>query len=399
MAATARAPSPSLISIAEIKDRLLARLDLVVAHYAPPANGSYQKGALYFTLNPGRADRTVGSFCIHMAGGKAGQWVDYAVSGTEGHGDVIDLIGLSLGLSDPTAKIKAAREWLGLDTEDPATRRSRDQHAAQLRAERERRAVVDEQARAKNRDRAYALWLSGQEAIIGTPVDAYLKGRGIDLSILSHPARAVRFHPECRYYFDTELVNDTTGEVTKGKAWRPMPAMLTAIARGPKIIDCHRIYLARRADGSWGKADLPDGKKVFTDYTGGCARLSGEAGPRGGHLRLAQAPQGARVYIAEGIENALSLVALRALSGKPPAFVVAAGSIWNMAHVELPAQIGEVVLLADNDQHDQARDGLRRAQKAHQDKGRTVRTWASPIAGEDINDALKRALQDQKGAA
>lgn len=393
---------PHTISIDELKDRLLAQLDAVVHHFAPPAPGSYTKAGLYWTLNPGRADRNVGSFCIHMSGPRAGQWVDYAMGGgRDAHGDVIDLIGMSLGIDQPAARIKAAREWLGLDTEDPATRRQREAQAAKLRAEREAKAAAEAEGRAKRQKVAAAVWLSGQAQILDTPVDHYLRGRGISLSALPHLPGAIRFHAECRYYFQEDLVDDQTGEVTTRTRWRPVPAMLTAIARGPRIIDCHRTYLDRRPDGSWGKLAVDDAKKVFGDYTGGCARLCGPLGPRGGIQKLRQAQPGAHVLVAEGIENALSAIALRALTGRPPIYVVAACMGANLGRVDLPEAVTEVTLAADNDAHPTGREALQRAIEAHRRAGRLVRVWRSPVPGEDLNDALRRALkeQEERGAA
>lgn len=385
-------PARQTVSIEEIKDRLLARLDLLVHQLAPPAKGSYTKGGLYYTLNPGRADNSVGSFVVHMSGPKAGQWIDYAVPGREGRGDIIDLFGLAWGIATPAGRIKAAREWLGLDTEDPATRRAREAEAERLKRDRARQAR-DARARAEHQRRiAEAVWLSADAQILGTPVDAYLAGRGIDLRALPHLPRAIRFHPACRYYFDEELVDPETGEVRRNRGWRPLPAMVTAIARGPKVIDCHRTYLEPAPGGGWRKLAAEDAKKVFADYTGGSARLCGQLGPRGGMLKLARAPQGSRAFVAEGIENALSLIALRALAGHPPAFVVAACMGFNLAHVELPDAVTEVVLAADNDSHEHGRATLDRAVKAHRERGRLVRVWRSDVPGEDLNDALRRAL-------
>ncbi|MES2667440.1 MAG: toprim domain-containing protein [Pseudomonadota bacterium] len=386
------------ISTDDLKDRLLAQLDLLVHQFAPPANGSYTKGELYFTLNPGRADRHVGSFCIHMSGAKAGRWIDYA-SGDRG--DVIDLIGLNLGITDPAAKFREARAWLGLDTEDPATRRRREEQAARMKQQREAQAAQEAERRARQRKTAQAVWLSAEPNIIGTAVDFYLRGRGIDLSLLPHIPGAIRFHPECRYYFTAEVEDPETGEITTRHRYRPMPAMVTAIARGPKIIDCHRTYLERGGDGIWRKAAVEDAKKVFGDYTGGSVRLCGAPGPRGGRLKLRDAPQGARVFVAEGIENALSLIMLRHLEGLPPDFVIAAGMIANLAHVDLPATVASVVLAADNDSGAQAGDMLDRAIKAHAKAGREVRVWRSDTPGHDLNDDLQAVLAAMKleGAA
>jgi Toprim domain len=402
-------PRQQTLSTDELKSRLLARIDEVVHRFAPEANGSYHKGNLYFTLNPGRADRNVGSFCVTLDGPYAGQWRDYAVPGREGRGDIIDLIGLSLGIASPAEKFKAAREFLGLDTEDPVTRRKREDHAARMRREREARKANEAEQLEKTRKLAHAIWLSGQERLIGTPVDHYLAGRSIHLATLPHMPAAIRFHPACRYYWEEEKIDPETGEVLcsaetgrplMARRFREMPAMLTAIARGSRIVDCHRTYL-ERVDGRWVKARVEDAKKVFTDYTGGSARLCGELGPRGGHLKLGMAPDGATVYVTEGIENALSLAALRALTGRPPAFIVAAGSLWNMAHVDLPTAIGTVVLAADNDSHPQAQEGLKAAVKFHAGRGREVCVWRSAVPGEDLNDALQCAMAESRkeGAA
>jgi hypothetical protein len=388
-------PTPQTLSTDALKSRLLARAEELIYRLAPPAKGSHEKGDRYFTLNPGRADRTVGSFYVTLRGPYAGQWRDFAVPGREGRGDIIDLIGLSLSINSVAEKFKVAREMLGLDTEDPATRRRREAHAARMKAEREARKAAQAEEAKKTRKLAAAIWLSGQAELSGTPVDFYLRGRGIDLARLSHMPGAIRFHPACRYYYPEDQVDPETGEVLTVTRWRPMPAMLTAFAMGREIIDCHRTYL-EKVDGRWVKARVDAAKKVFGDYTGGSARLSGEAGPRGGHLTLRQAPQGARVFITEGIENALSLAMLRSLRGLPPAYIIAAGMVWNLGRVELPPEVTSVTLAADNDQGEQAQAALAEAVELHAARGREVRVWRS-----DVPDALRRALAEerQEGAA
>lgn len=396
------------VTIEEIKDRLLAQIDSVVDRYAPAAPGAYHKGALYFTLNPGRADRNVGSFCVHMSGPKAGRWIDYAVGGPEGRGDLIDLIGLYSGIISPAEKIREARRFLGLDTEDPATRRQRDDHARRLRAEREAKDRDRAAELQKVQKRAEGLFLSAKPGLRGTPVDYYLRGRGIDLSKVGHAPGAIRFHPEC--WFVPEVREETedpeTGEViTRVERGKPIkvPAMLSAIALKGRIIAVHRTYLAQ-VGGAWVKntalPGLPKGKWVSNDYTGGCVRLSNGLGPRGGKAApLSQCAPGTKLLIAEGIENGLSAIMLRALAGLEPMRTIATCMAWNMSQVELPEAVSEVVLAADNDLHPQARAMLDRAVAAHQAAGRVVRVWRSEVPGEDMNDALKRALREQEGAA
>lgn len=390
-------------SIEAIKQMLIDRIEDVVHQFAPPADGSYRKGEHYYTLNPGRADRSVGSFVVHMSGPRVGQWHDYAMTGREAHGDLIDLIGMSINLTNAAEKVREARRWLGLEADTPEARRARAQAAERGRA---RRAEEERQKRARaeaNKRYARGLWLSGLPDIIGTPVDHYLMGRGIDLRALPRLPRAIRFHPEVTYIEERAAHDPETGEVATDAQGRPLvdrvrvklPAMLSSIVDGRgEIVACHRTYLAKRPDGSWGKAAVPDAKKVLGDYRGGCVRLSTGTGPRGGKAApLNDCPPGTRVFVAEGIETALSALVLR-----PEARVVAAVSLRGMAAVDLPANVAEVVLVADHDTHPQAQAAFQVAIEAHAKAGRVVRVWRSPEAGEDLNDALMRAMKE-RGAA
>ncbi|HMO07046.1 MAG TPA: toprim domain-containing protein [Paracoccaceae bacterium] len=380
------------LTIDDIKDRLLAQIDTVVHRYAPPAPGSYTRQGLYFTLNPGRADRSVGSFAVHMGGPKAGRWNDYA---TGDHGDIIDLIRLALGC-DAAQAIREARALLGLDHESPEVTRERERAAQDARRRRAAAEAAEAEARARAQSRAAALWLSAREGLRGTPAELYLRERrGIDLAVIGRQPGALRYHPAVTYA--DEVTDPETGEITD--RYRRMPAMLAAIVRGGRIVACHRTYLALAPDGRWDKAPVPDAKKVLAPgWSGGCVRLSTGLGPRGGKAsRLSECPPGSRVYIAEGIETGLSAVVLR-----PEARVVAAVSLSNMGAVELPANVAEVVLIADDGPaaHPQAAAALDRAVAAHAAAGRRVRLWRSDVPGEDLNDALRRVQRErEEGAA
>lgn len=376
-------------SIEQIKAMLTDRIDQVVARYAPPAAGSHTTQGRYFTLNPGRADRNVGSFYVTMAGPKAGAWIDHA---TGQHGDLIDLIGLALGFSDARDQIREARAFLGLETETPELRRARERAADAARQRRRAEAEAEKARAMRSRKGAQALWLSAQERISATPVELYLRARGIDLARLGRQPRAIRYHPACSYVGREEFdqVDEATGEITR--AWRnlppvPMPAMVTAITDGRgNHVATHRTYLAIGPDGRWGKAPVPDPKKVLGQFAGGAVRLWSGAGPRGGKgARLSDCPPGTRVYLAEGIETALSVVVLR-----PEARVLAAVSLSNMGAVDLPPNVAEVVLVSDGDDHPQARAALGRAVAAHAAAGRVVRVLPA-TGGQDLNDRLRAA--------
>lgn len=384
-------------SIDEIKELIIARMGEFAYHYAPPAKGSYEDKGKYFTLNPGRADRSVGSFVIHLTGRKAGKWEDFA---TGQHGDVFDLIGLSLGLGNMVDQLREARSFLGLHTHSPEEARERD---VALAAARERRRAAEEAIR-RDMDRASrraeAMWLSAEPQIKGTPVDFYLKGRGIDLTTIGHQPRALRYHAACRYHFEDK----STGELIEFDG----PAMVAAMTNlAGRIVAVHRTWLAINPDtGRWGKIRIPHpsepgemlpAKKVFAWGEGCAIRLSSGLGPKGGKgAPLNRCPPGTRVYISEGIETALSARILR-----PDARVLAAYSLSNMGRVGLPREVSEVVLITDHDLAPQALAQLNEAIAQHQAEGRTVRVWKSDRPGEDLNDALMRAIAEEQreGAA
>lgn len=375
------------VSIEEIKAMLTARAADVAQHYAPPAPGSYLEKGGWWTLNPGRADRSVGSFVVWVSGPKMGQFRDFA-SGD--YGDLLDLIRLQLGCSAADA-LREARGFLGLQADDPAAARRRAEaieRGRKLRAEAMAQARAEAARRAKQ---ARAIWLSGREGLRGTPVESYLRdGRGIDLAQLGRQPRALRYVPDLFYsHTDRE-----TGEVIEGR-W---PAMVALVVNGRgEAVAVHRTWLAQARGGGWGKAPVPAAKKVLGDYAGASIHIWSGLGPRGGKGGpLSRAAPGSRVYLTEGIEDALSVVALM-----PGARVLAAISLSNLGQVVLPDAIGAVTIVADRDPGKEAREALERAVQAHGAAGREVRLWQNAHGGKDLNDALcaaRSAGNQTKGA-
>lgn len=373
-------------SLDEIKGLLLAQRHAVARHYAPAAPGSYTDGGQYWTLNPGRADNSVGSFVVTLEGAKAGRWNDYA---TGDHGDLIDLIALSLGCTLSEA-VREARSWLGLahdSPEDAARRKAAAERALRLAAE---ARAKDAEAKERRRRGALALWLSGEEKIRGTPVEFYLRDtRCIDLARLGRQPGALRYHPAVRY----RHLDRKTGEVWDGE----YPAMLAIVNDGQgRAVACHRTWLAPDGRGGWDKAPVPKAKKVLGDYAGGSIHLWRGIGPRGGAGKpLSDAPDGSAVWISEGIEDALSAAILL-----PEARVIAAISLSNFGGVALPPAIAEVTLIADNDPKPEQQAALAQAVAAHSRAGRTVRVWQNHEGGKDLNDALRaRILRERDNHA
>ena len=352
---------------------LLERVGQVVYHYAPPAGRHFEDKGKYFTLNPGRADKTVGSFYVHLTGPKAGNWTDHA---TGEFGDILDLIGLSIGGKTADA-LREARTYLGLRNETDEDRARRAAAVARAKAERERAAADEEEKRAKRAKQALAIWLDAQPKIKGTPVEFYLRDtRGIDLARIGRQPRALRFSPECYY----SGVNPETGERISGN-WPAMVALVNDVAGKPVAV--HRTYLARTR-GQWHKAHLPKSKKVLGDYAGCAINIWSGRGPRGGKpSSLPACPPDTHVFITEGIEDALSAVTLI-----PHARIIAAISLSNIGGVQLPDNVTRVTLIADQDENDQARAQLKRAIGQHVAAGRKVHLWQNKHGGKDLNDLL-----------
>lgn len=376
------------LSVEDVKALLHDQRHRLAYHYAPAVQGSYEDKGGWWTVNPGRPggrpDKSVGSFVVWLDGPRAGKWKDFA---TGDGGDLLDLIARSLGCDLKTA-FREARSFLGLQSdapEDIARRKAAAERARAERAEAERKARADA---ARARKRAFALWLSGQERIAGTPVEAYLRDRrGIDLRQLGHQPRALRYHPEC--YFGQ--MDPETGEVLKGKG-PAMLALATDLAGNP--VTCHRTWLAIGPDGRWDKAPLPKPKMVLGPYKGGAIRIWRGLGPRGGRGKsLAEVEPGARVYLTEGIEDALSVAMLL-----PQARVIAAIANTNFANVELPPAVTQVVIVADQDEDPDVRAVTDRAAEAHRRAGRQVALWRNMHGGKDINDALRQAREGNEGA-
>jgi len=366
--------APPKYSIQEIKDMLLAQVGQVAYRYAPPAGRHFEDKGKYFTLNPGRPDKTVGSFYVQLTGPKAGNWTDHA---TGEFGDILDLIGLSIGTKDAGVILREARTYLGLRDETDQDRARRAAAVARAKADRERAAAIDAEKRAKRADQALAIWLDAQPKIKGTPVEFYLRDtRGIDLARIGRQPRALRFSPDC-YFSDTD---PDTGEHTSGK----LPAMVALVndVTG-KPVAVHRTYLAQTR-GQWHKARLSCPKKVLGDYAGAAINIWSGTGPRGGKpSSLPACPPDTRVFITEGIEDALSAVTLI-----PHARIIAAISLSNIGGVQLPDNVSKVTLIADLDENDQAQAQLQRAIGLHVAAGRKVHLWQNQHGGKDLNDLL-----------
>lgn len=305
------------------------------------------------------------SMAVHLTGDRAGVWCDFSGADRD-RGDALDLVAQVCCSGDKKRAFAWALAWLGLERADPRTLEIQRRRIADDSKARKQRSLDDEKRRAGNAQRIY---LSSAPKIAGTPVEAYLRGRGMDFSQLGRVSRALRYHPSLQ---NTE----------SGRAW---PAMVAAI-NDPQgnFAAVHRTWLEIHADGRVSKAPLRDPKLSLGRYVGGGIRLW--RGETGKPFKDAQA--GEWITIGEGIEDTLT-----AVLAKPELRAMAAVSLSNMGTIVLPAAIEGVFILAQNDgDNPDAARALERAIRNFQAAGKRVRLARPPAHVKDINELLQNSI-------
>jgi putative DNA primase/helicase len=189
---------------------------------------------------------------------------------------------------------------------------------------------------------ARRIWRAARDAR-GSPVARYLGGRGITMP----PPRSLRYVPALRRPDGTYA-----------------PAMVARVD-GPDgvLIGVHRTWLARDAAGIWRRRD----RAML-----GCAA--------GGAVRLAPAAE--VLLIGEGIETVLATMQATAMPGW------AAMSTSGLMALVLPAVVGNVIILADNDLSGAGERAAIAAAARWLPEGRRVRIAMPPASGTDFADVL-----------
>ena len=246
------------------------------------------------------------------------------------HGDVFDYLRRAQGM-----ELREAFEYLvieaGMISDREGSRRPTQQPMAPPQ-------VRDDSA---GRMRAALdIWRASRDPT-GTPAEDYLRGRGITIPI----PHTIRWHPGLRHA-DTGL---------------DLPCMVAAACNVErKITGIQRTYLT--FDGR--KAPLRRPRMALGTLTGGAVRL---------------APTTDRVWLAEGIEDALALMQMM----NEPAWAVLGTSGYKT--VELPENIKQVILAPDGDDAGQA--VIREIANRLAGQGRDVRAAKLP-PGKDWVDML-----------
>jgi hypothetical protein len=224
--------------------------------------------------------------------GAAGHWTDAA---TTEHGDLLDVIRESCGLTSFGDVAEEARRFLSLPQVAPVA------------------AIDPAPARvATGSPEAARRLIAMAQPIRGTPVETYLAGRCI---LPVHDAGALRYHPRCYYQPD-----DGTPAVRR-------PAMIGSVTdlRG-RITGAHRTWLA--PDGS-GKAAVTTPRRAMGNLLGHAVRFGAAEDV---------------LVVGEGIETMLSLRAV--LPEMPMAAALSAG---HMGALEIPRTLRRLYIARDAD--------------------------------------------------
>jgi hypothetical protein len=199
---------------------------------------------------------------------------------------------------------------------------------------------------AKRTQTALAIWQSAKPAQ-GTPVEAYLASRGIDLSVPD----ALRFHAGLKH--------------PSGSVWPAMVALVTNGATGTAVA-VHRTFIVRNGKS---KAPVNPQKMMLGPVRGAAVRLG--------------TPQADRpLAVSEGLETGLSVMVA---CGIP---VWAALSANGIRALVLPPVAREVIIIADHDANGIGESAARDAGLRWRKEGREVRIAMPPERGTDFADVL-----------
>lgn len=367
------------LGIGDIKPMLQRRAAELVRQLCP---GGRKEGRTWTCPNPRRGKDGAGSFVVWLTGEAAGAWKEYDAGDCE-KGDILQLIVYTGQAPDLPAALKWAKDWLGLTTAAaPEIVRLREEHASRERE----RDEAEQKRREWLRTASKAIWLGAKPLKPGDPGWIYLEdARGIDLAALTKKRadalRSIRVHPRLEYRWpdaDSTPIEWRTLRPRSGTSFHPALVCALSPANDGPNAGVHRTYLA--SDGL-SKARVIKAKKMMGQQLGCAMKVwRGETGLSG--RDAAKKGLKGTLVLTEGLEDALSCAV-----STPEHRVWAVGSLAGLNALPWPACASEIIVFADNDWKDQARDALDRAVARLAQLG-PVKIARSPI-GKDANDLLR----------
>jgi hypothetical protein len=301
---------------------------------------------------------------IVIAGTKIAKWQNFGsgAAGTSG----LSLIRDAFCGGDHRAAFRWALNWLG----EGASAAPLPASAAPLPASAAPLPPAHKPLPARNAG-AIGMFLHAWPMDWDGPVGCYLAGRGIDPAAFGHASiGSLRFHPQC-WNVETNT---------------HLPAMV-AVVIDPLTrvhIATHRTWLAGGGH-TWRKAPLETPKKLLGPGLGGIIPLTRGASGK----PLARAPDGDAALLGEGIENTLTVA-----QWFPERRALAYVSAGNLAALELPETLADLVLVMDRDGENEAVTQLRRDTMLHwSEEGRAVAQWVPPAGFKDANAYWQSELE------
>lgn len=312
----------------ELARRLARQAEAVCRHYLPAGHREGRYWLVGDVRNtPGR------SMFVRLTGpeagkGAAGKWTDAA---SAEHGDLLDVIRESCGLTDFKDVADEARAFLSLPRPEPEP-------------DRQRRPTTAPTGSSEAARRLFAM----SQPITGTVAEAYLRKRGITAL---HGTGSLRFHPRCYYRPDEYLPTET---------WPAMIASVTDLAG--RITGAHRTWLSPDGDG---KAPIDTPRRAMGDLLGHAVRFG-----------VTQDVMAA----GEGIETMLSLRCVL-----PTMPMVAALSAAHLSAILFPDILRRLYIARDDDP---AGDGAMAALIDRAEQAGIEAIVLSPALG-DFNEDLR----------
>jgi hypothetical protein len=298
----------SRLDASELARRLARQAEAVCRSYlsAGRRQGKYwQVGDVRNT--PGR------SLFVRLKGpetgrGAAGHWRDAA---TGEHGDLLDVIRESLGLTDFADVLDEARRFLSL----PPTESEREHCRAAMprRPWRPTKASLLGVGSSEAARRLFAM----ARPIQGTLAQAYLRKRGITIL---HGTGNLRFHPRCFYRPEAHEAIET---------W---PALIAAVTDlSGRVTGLQRTWLdpAGFSEASLGKAPIDTPRRAMGELLGHAVRFG---------------VPGSVLAVGEGLETMLSLRCVL-----PALPMAAALSAAHLAALIMPDGLRRLYIARDND--------------------------------------------------
>jgi hypothetical protein len=313
----------------ELARRLARQAEAVCRHYLPAGHREGRYWLVGDVRNtPGR------SMFVRLTGpesgkGAAGKWTDAA---SAEHGDLLDVIRESCGLTDFKDVADEASSFLSLPHPEPEPDRPRS------------RAPAAPTGSPEAARRLFAM----SQPISRTLVETYLSNRGITFL---HGTGSLRFHPRCYYRPDEHSPTET---------WPAMIASVTDLAG--RITGAHRTWLSPDGDG---KAPIDTPRRAMGDLLGHAVRFG-----------VTQDVMAA----GEGIETMLSLRCVL-----PTMPMVAALSAAHLSAILFPDILRRLYIARDDDP---AGDGAMAALINRAEQAGIEAIVLSPALG-DFNEDLR----------